>query len=164
MSDATSWILIRDVDQLADRVLAIARDVCRHTLRDRDHLAADDEHAVIASFRELLDDNALRVGGGAVPGFAHGRFVGESRRDAAAVTQVERLEDDGEADFLREPDGFVGGRRDMTVGDGEADRLEHALRIVLVLRDLDGDGARVVRERRLDAPEIAAESELDERP
>ena len=78
------------------------------------------------------------------------------------MTQVEWFEDDGEADLLRELDRLVRGFRDVAVWDGQANGFEHALRLVLVLRDLYGDSARMIGERRLDASQVAAEPELNE--
>ena len=45
------------LDQLADRVLAVARDAGRHALGDRRELAADDEHAVVVAGDVALDDD-----------------------------------------------------------------------------------------------------------
>ena len=94
---------------------------------------------------------------------AYAVFVRETRRDPSTVAQVQRLEDDRKADLLRETDRFVRRLGDVAVWHRQADRLEHAFRVVLVLRDLDGDRARVVGERGLNAAKVATETELDER-
>jgi len=49
------------------------------------------------------------------------------------------------------------------VRNGQADCLEHPLGVVLVLRDLDRNRARVIRERCLNASEVAAKTELNQR-
>jgi hypothetical protein len=150
-------------DELAHRAPAVAHDVRRHPLGARHHAPVDHEHAVVASHGELLDDDAPAELARRGPGRAHLVLGVEPRRDAAAVRRVERLEDDREADLLRPLHGLVFRARHVAPGHGEPDVLQHALGVVLVLRDLHGDGARVVGHGRLDAAQVLAQAELHER-
>src|SRR6185436_2843234 len=51
----------------------------------------------------------------------------------------------------------------VALGDGEADVAEHAAGVVLVLRDLDGDGAGPVAHGGLDAAQVLPQPELHQR-
>src|SRR5512132_1042196 len=79
------------------------------------------------------------------------------------MARVEGLDDDREADLLSDLDRALERRRDIPLRHGQADVAEDALGVVLVLRDLDADRAGEVGHRRLDAAQVLAESELDER-
>ena len=61
VADAAPGVAIHLVDQLGDGLLAVADDVARHPLGDRDELAVDDEHAVVLAGDEALDDHAAAV-------------------------------------------------------------------------------------------------------
>ncbi len=163
MPDPAARIAVLALDELADGAPAIADHVRRHALGHRDHPSVDDEHAVIAPGREPLDDRLARDGARLGPRGAHGVGVIEATGDAAPVVGVERLHDHGKAELLRDGDGVVFARGDLADGHGKPHALEHALGVALVLRDLDRDGARVVGHRRLDAAQVAAGAELDER-
>ena len=76
---------------------------------------------------------------------------------------VEGLEDYRIADVICDLQRALNSSCDVAFWNGKADVLENALGVVLVLRDLDADGARLVGECCLDAVEIAAEPELNER-
>ena len=52
---------------------------------------------------------------------------------------------------------------DVAFRNRKSDVLQHSLRVVLVLRDLDTDRAGRIGKRRLNAMKVPAESELDER-
>ena len=60
VADPATGVLVRDLDELAHGVLAVADHVRRHPLGDRDHPAADHEHPVVAARDEGLDDHAAR--------------------------------------------------------------------------------------------------------
>ena len=57
VADAAARVGVGLVDQLADRVHAVADDVRRHPLGDRHHAPADDEHPVVLADDVVLDDD-----------------------------------------------------------------------------------------------------------
>ena len=61
VADAAARVLVHDLDQLRDRVLAVADDVARRAARRRDQLAVDDEQAVVVALEVGLDDHRARV-------------------------------------------------------------------------------------------------------
>ena len=60
MADAAARILVHDLDELGDRVLAVADDVAGRASRGGDELAVDDQQAVIVALEEGLDDHRAR--------------------------------------------------------------------------------------------------------
>ena len=110
--------LVHLVDQLLDRVLAVADDVARHALGDRDQLAVDHQHAVVVAGDEALDDDAPAVLPGDVEGGAHLLGGREVDRDAAAVVGVERLHHHRVADPLRRGHRVVGALHQPLRGTG----------------------------------------------
>ena len=56
MADAPARVLVGDVDELADGVLAIGHDARRDALGDRRDLAADHEAAIVVAGDVALDD------------------------------------------------------------------------------------------------------------
>src|SRR4051812_4851839 len=79
------------------------------------------------------------------------------------MARVEWLEDHGKPHALRGVNGVVDGAHDVAAGHGQADVPQHALGLVLVLCDVDGDRAGTVGDGCLNAPQVAAESELHQR-
>ena len=61
VADAAARILVDDVDELFDRVLAVADDVSGHALRRGDQLAVDDEQAMIEALDVAFDDDRAAV-------------------------------------------------------------------------------------------------------
>ena len=61
MADTAARILVHDLDELHDVVLAIANDMTRSAARGRDELAVDDQQPVIVAFEKRLDDHRARV-------------------------------------------------------------------------------------------------------
>ncbi len=104
VADAAARVLVRDVDELADRVLAVAGHARRHALGDRGDLAADDEAAVVVAGDVRLDDDVARsaLGEGAREGGTDLLLGAQVEVDAAAVVAVERLDDAREAEPLRD--------------------------------------------------------------
>jgi len=90
VTDAAPRVAVGDVDQYAHRVLAIADDVRRDPLRDRNHVTVDDEHAIVVAFDEALhhDDTAPRLADGplvAAPDVFLGAQVEAEAVDVEAV-------------------------------------------------------------------------------
>ena len=57
MADAAPRILVHDLDQLRDRVLAVADHVPGRAARRSDQLAIHDEQPVVVAFEVALDDD-----------------------------------------------------------------------------------------------------------
>jgi hypothetical protein len=55
-------VLVHLVDQLLDRVDAVADDMGGHALGNRDQLAVDHQDAVVIALEELLDDDVAALG------------------------------------------------------------------------------------------------------
>ena len=64
VADASSRIGVGDLDQLRQRVLAVALDVRRNALRDGAQHAVDDEASVVVADQVRLDDHRRRPGSG----------------------------------------------------------------------------------------------------
>ena len=106
VADAAARIGVRDVDELAHGVLAVAGHAGRHALGDRRDLAADHEAAVVVAGHVRLDDDVARsaLGERAVEGGTDRLVRAEVEVDAAAMVAVERLDDAREAEPLRDRD------------------------------------------------------------
>ena len=61
VADAAPRIAVHLLDQLLDRVRAVAHHVARHALRHGDELAVDHQHPVVVAGDEALDDDAAAV-------------------------------------------------------------------------------------------------------
>ena len=105
VADAAARIGVGDVDELPDGVGAVADDVRRDPLGDRDHVTADDQEPVVAADEVALHHDpaaaGLALGHGERPGDR--LLVAQVEDHAAAVVAVQRLDDDGEADALARP-------------------------------------------------------------
>ena len=98
VADAAARILVDDLDELRDGVLAVADDMARRAPGRGDQFAIDDQQAMIVALEESLDDDRARM-------LARDRealrdfFVGgEADRDAAAMVAVVGFGHDREAD------------------------------------------------------------------
>ena len=165
MADAAAGVLVGDVDELADGVLAVAGDAGRDALGDRGDLAADHQAAIVVAGDVGLDDEvagaALGAGERVRPRIAVLRA--EVELDAAAVVAVERLDDAGVAEAVRRRGGLVLGLDDRAPRHRQAGRVEESVREALVRRDVDADAARVGGHRGPDPLLVDALAELDER-
>ena len=81
VTDAAPRIAVRDVDQLLDRVLAIADDMRRNALGHRDDLVVDDQDAVVEPFDEALDHHDAGAR------FAH-RDIGKNSRTSSSSLRL----------------------------------------------------------------------------
>ncbi|MFN8591966.1 MAG: hypothetical protein U0031_10955, partial [Thermomicrobiales bacterium] len=163
--DAAAGILVGDVDQLADGVLAVTHDVRGHPFRDRDHLVVDDQDAVVLAGDEGFDHHLPAA---ALPfrdreSLAHGRFVGEIDHHAAAMIAVERLEHHRIAQAAGGVDGIVRGAHHHRPRHRNADLLQQAVGQFLVAGDIDGDIGGLAGDRRPDPFLVGAVPELDQR-
>ena len=161
--DPPARIAILLLDQRAHRLRPIARDARRHPLGARDDLPVHHEHAMVVPQRELLDHDLAAELLRDVERAAQRRLVVQAPRDSSAVARVERLDDERKADLLRDVDRVLHGAHDVALRHGQADVPDHALGLVLVLRDFHGDGAGAIGHRRLDAAQVSSETQLHER-
>ncbi len=61
MADAAPRILVHDVDELLDRVLAVTDDMTGHALRRGHQFAVHDQQSVVIPFEITLDDDVASV-------------------------------------------------------------------------------------------------------
>src|SRR5436189_166500 len=78
-------ILVHDLDQLLDRMLAVAHHVSGRAARGGDELAVDHQQAVIVSLEEALDDHRAGVLARHVEAVRHLLVGGEADGNAPAV-------------------------------------------------------------------------------
>ena len=98
MADAATRVLVHDVYELLDRVLAIADDMARHTLGRRNKLTIDDEQAMIETLDVTLDNDRPSVLAGFLETDLDLFTRAEIDRNAAAMVTGKRLEHDRVAD------------------------------------------------------------------
>ena len=100
VADPSSWIGIGDLDQLRQRMLAVALDVCGNALRDGAQDAVDDQASIVVADQVRLHDHRAAPALGACGSEAgtHRLLVVEVEHDAAPVVAVERLDRHGHAD------------------------------------------------------------------
>jgi hypothetical protein len=165
VADAPPRILVGDVDELPDRVLAVADDARRDALGDGRDLAADDETPIVVAGYVALDDEiaVAALGQGAMERMPHRVLAPKVEVDAAAMVAVERLDDAREADSPGCVDGGVLGCDDRAARNRQAGRIEESVREALVRRDVDGDARGPARHRRPDPLLMDTEAQLDER-
>ena len=163
MARAAARILVDDVHQLADAVLAVAQHLRRVAPRGRHQLVAHHQHAKVVAGQKALDHHlvaeALRGGKGGL----QLRARGDVHRHALALVAVLGLDDHGQADFLGHCPGVIHIGHRPAHGHGHAGGVQQALGQVLVLGDGFGHGAGQIQLRRLDAPRLAAPAQLHQR-
>jgi hypothetical protein len=94
---STARVPVNLIDELGDRMNAVADDMGGYTLGDRDQLAIDNQDAMIAPFEELLDDHPPAMFTGKVEAKAELFLVRDPRGDSSPVIPVQRLGDEREA-------------------------------------------------------------------
>jgi hypothetical protein len=131
-------------DQVAHAPRAVAHHVCRHPLGARHRAPAHHEHAVVAPRGERLDDQPLAAPHRQQRDRGRPRLAEPLGRvdpvgDAAAVVQVERLEDHRVPEPAGERERLVRRLRHAAARRGEPHVRQHPPRVLLVLRDLGAD-------------------------
>ena len=167
VADAAARVGVGLVDQLADGADAVADDVRGHPLGERDHPAADDEHAVVLAGDERLDDDP------AAPGLLLARsgtprvtLVGvlEVEHHAAAVVAVQRLaRRRGSRSGCATRTACSAVRTDSDRGTGRPADREQPGGQLLVAGDVDGERRGLRRHGRADALLVDALAELHQR-
>ena len=166
VADAAARVLVRDVDELADGVLAVADDAGRDALGDRGDLAADHEAAVVVAGDVALDDEVAAAALGAGRRGTRLRTASSLRRSRWTPRPwlpSSGLTTHGKPIRFAASAACVLGLDDGALRDGQAGRVEEAVRQALVARDVDGDAGRLRRHRRPDPLLVDALAELDER-
>jgi hypothetical protein len=126
VADAAPRVGIRHVDQLPDRVLAVAGHAGGHALRDRGDLASDDQAAVVVAGDVGLDHDIAR----ATLGERGGKrgtdllLAPQVEVNATAVVAVEGLDHAREPESLRDGDGLVRRRDDVGARDRQPGAVE----------------------------------------
>ena len=162
VADAATRVLVHDLDELRDAVLAVADHVARRAARRRDQLAVHHQQAVVVALEVGLDDDGARMLLGALEA---GRDLGIAREpdgNAAAVVAVVGLGHDRIPEPVGGAHGLALALHQFLPRHGQAERREDAVRLFLVARELDGDVGRAAGDRRLDALLVPAMPELDQ--
>ena len=155
-------VAVDDVDQLADRMLAVTDHQRWVAPCGGDQLVADDEHAPVMAGQEFLDHNVVTELDGHPIGLAHLRLARQIDRNALALVAILWLDDDREADFLGGSPSVVLVVDRSAERNGDTGGVQQLLGQFLVLRDRLGDRAGQAGFGGLDALLLAAPAELDE--
>ena len=109
MTNAAAGIGIGLGNQLIDRQRTIADDMSRHPLGDRSDLAVDHQASVVPSGDISLDNDqsASRLRLGSVKRAAYVGIAAQVEHDATTMVAVERFQDHGVADAVRQPDRLI---------------------------------------------------------
>src|SRR4051794_16466296 len=116
MAIATQRIFVFDRDELSDRMLSIADDVCGLAPRGRNELVTHDQQPKVAPLGMALDDYAVAFWPGELVCLRYLFVRRQVRRDTATKIAVLRLDDDGQTDFLRRFPGVFGAGYDAAIG------------------------------------------------
>ena len=163
MPDAAARILVHDLDQLLDRVLAVAHHVSGRAARGGDELAVDHQQAVIVSFEEALDDHRAGVLARHVEAVRHLLVGGEADGNATAVVAVVGLGHHREADAARGAHRLGLALHQLLLGHRQPQAGEDLVGLLLVAGELDRDVRGAAGDRRPDALLVLAVAELNER-
>ena len=163
VADAAARILVHDIDQLANAVLAVADDMARRAARGGDEFAVDDEQTMVVAFQIRFDDDRTRDFFRFVETGDHFRFVRQADRDTAAMVAVVGLGDDRIADAARGANGAGFALHQFLARHGQAERTEDLVGLFLVAGQFDRDMRRFSRHRGLDALLVLAVAKLHER-
>ena len=164
MVAAPPGILVDAIDELPHGGDTVPLDRGRMPPGRRHHPAADDEHPVVATGDEPLDDDRPLAGMGDVPGLLHFCLRDQIDRDAVALVSVPRLHHDRAADLLRHLPRLGRIAHRTALGHRDARLREQRPRQFLVLGDGLRDGPGLVGLRRQDPPLLRPLPEPHERP
>ena len=163
MADAAARILVDALDELRDRVRAVADDVPGRASRRGDQFAVDDQQPVVVALEEALDDHRPRMLARDREALCHFRVACQPDGDAAAVVAVVRFRNDREADALRGPERLRFSLDELLLRHGQAERGEDLVGLLLVAGELDGNVRGAAGDRRLDALLILSMTQLHQR-
>ena len=166
MTDTAARIRVGDIDQLLDRVRAVADDMRRNALGDRHDLPVDDQNPVVPAGDVALDHDRCpsRLSPLATwKELAHLAHRLQIDADAAAMVAVQRLDHDRIADPVRRADGVIHIADDLAARNGDSDLVEELVGQLLVRGDVDRDVRRSRGDGRPDALLMDAMSELNQR-
>ncbi len=141
---AAPRILVLDLDQFGDGVLAIAGHGGADAPGRRNQAATDDQQAEVAALDVALDQHFVLLGAGEIVRGHHGLARAQRDGNAAPLVAPARLDDHGEADLLRGLPCLFRVLDGAAFGHRHADRGEQRLGQILVLRDRLGDGAGAI--------------------
>src|SRR5262249_13178003 len=161
--DAGARVLVDDVDELRDGVLAIADHVSRRAPRSCHQLAVHHEQPMVFTLEEALDHHRARVLARHVVAVRHLLLGGEADRDAAAVVAVVGLRHYRKADAPRSPHRLRLALYQVLLWHWQPEAGEDLVCFLLVARQLDGDVWRAAGDGRLDALLVLAVPELHQR-
>ncbi len=163
MAHAAARILIHDLDQLLDRVPAVADDVTGRAPCRGDQFAVHHQQTMIVTLQEGLDDHRSRMlacHGKALRYFLVRR---ESDGDAAAMIAVVGLGHDRKSDAPRGADRLLLVLHQFLFRHRQAERRQYLVGFLLVARQLDRDVRCAAGDRRLDALLVFAVAQLHQR-
>src|SRR5580704_494130 len=163
VSDSAARILVDDLDQLLDRVLAVADDVARRAARRGYQLTVDHQQAMIVSFEEALDDHRARVLPRHLEAVRDLLFGGEANRDTASVVAVVGFRHDREADAACGANRLGVALHQLLLRHRKSEAGQDLVGLLLVAGELDRDVRRATGNGRLDALLVLAVAELHER-
>ena len=139
VTHAAARILVDDLDELLDGVLAVADDMAGRAPGRGDEIAVHHQEAMIVALQEGLDDDRARV-------FARRRvalrdffIVGEPDRNAAAMIAVVRFRHDRESDALGGANGLRFALHQFLFGHRQSQGRQDLVGLFLIARQFDRD-------------------------
>ena len=156
-------ILIHDLDQLGDRVPAVADDMARRAPRCRDQFAVDHQEAMVVTLQESLDDHRSRMLARYRKSLRHFFVRREPNRDAAAVVAVVGLGHDGKSDALRGANGLLFVVHQFLFRYRQSERGQDLVGFFLVAGEFDRDVRGAAGDRRLNPLLVLAVAQLHQR-
>src|SRR5919107_1807948 len=114
---SAAWIGVRDINQLSNGPLPISDHMRWQPLRYRDDIPVDDQHAVVLTRDETLDEHQpIAALGGSRRVIRTDRvLISEIRADTTSMISIERFEHHGVSDVVRGRDGLVNIRDNLAM-------------------------------------------------
>ena len=160
MAHAAAWILVDDVDELRDRVRAVAFDVAGRAACGRNQLTVHHQQPVIVPFQEGLDDHRARMFARHQESGRNFGIRGQADRYAAAMVAVIGLGHHRKADALRGAHRLALGLHHFLLWDRQPQSREDLVGLFLVAGEFDRDVWRAAGHRSLDALLVLAVTQL----